>query len=641
MTAVGLLSALLSSCVGLVPGAGTPPTISMTASPVVVQPGKSSVLTIKAANAVQIIVTNNGDSSSFVIPSDGGTQTVNPAKNTTYTATATGDNQTVAAVATVTVSPQAINHVLFLMQENRTFDSYFGMLNPYRKANRFDTGDDGKLYQVDGIEDKLLTLSNVNDEGKTFPLFKFTSTCIDDDSSAWIQSYGDVSRFDFTLSRPIAMDGFVHTAENFAKFCKANPGVCPQPTFTDTAGKRAMGYYDQGFLNYYYYMASQFALSDRWFSPVASESVPNRIATISGGTTQGLVHDPGSEDHLNQQLAIPTIFQELDSAHVSWKIYYATTLDQCLVTATNCPGAGITLDRFPATTFSAFTYADQFMYKKDALHPTCTGNTQNSGTAVADPKNAFCIDPAHIAPLTQLFTDMTNAALPSFSYIEPGYSNDDEHPGSGQSILKGQLATATLVNALMASPSWADSALFFSYDEGGGPFDHVPPVPGHTNDLTNSALGISTDISTIAVNPDSFNPCVPPPPGTPTLHCDLSKKTATTFADPGADPADAPALQGFAAQLGFRLPNMIVSPYAKRHYVSHTPMDHTAVIKFVEDRFIGGGAHLTSRDAAQPDLTEFFDLQNVPWGIPPTPPPATPVKADGSDANCHSTNMGP
>jgi phospholipase C len=635
-----LAISFFSGCVGVVPGSSGAPTISLTASPTVLQAGKSSVLTVEATNAVQIIVSNNLDKTTFVIPATGGTQTVQPTKTVTYTATATGNNQTVAATATIKVSPQAINHVLFLMQENRTFDSYFGMLNPYRKANRFDTGDDGKVYNVDGIDDKLASTSNVNDEHQVINAFKLTSTCIDDASSAWLQSYGNVNKFDFTLSRTIDMDGFAHTAEGFSKFCNANPGTCPQGSFSDITGRRAMGYYDQDFLNYYYYMASQFALSDRWFSPVSSESVPNRIATITGGTTQGLVHDPGSDDHL-PQLAISTIFQELDNAHVSWKIYYSTTLDQCLVTAKKCPAPGLKVDKFPATTFTAFTSSLQYLYQKNAIHPTCTGTTQSSGAAVGDPNDAFCIDTTRIAPLTQIFTDMNGAALPSFSYIEPGYSNDDEHPGSGQSILKGQLATATLIDALMASPSWDDSALFFSYDEGGGPYDHVPPVPTHTNDKTNPALGITTDLTSIAVNPDSFFPCVPPA-GIPTTNCDLTPGTVPgTFPDPGANPADAPAHQGFAAQLGFRLPNMIVSPYARRHYVSHTPMDHTAVIKFVEVLFIGSGAHLTNRDAAQPDLSEFFDLKNVPWGTPPTPPAGTPVGANGSDANCHATNLGP
>ncbi len=49
-------------------------------------------------------------------------------------------------------------------------------------------------------------------------------------------------------------------------------------------------------------------------------------------------------------------------------------------------------------------------------------------------------------------------------------------------------------------------------------------------------------------------------------------------------------------------------------------MDHTAVLKFVENRFIGPSAHLTARDAAQPDLLDFFDFVNVPWATPPSPP---------------------
>ena len=98
------------------------------------------------------------------------------------------------------------------------------------------------------------------------------------------------------------------------------------------------------------------------------------------------------------------------------------------------------------------------------------------------------------------------------------------------------------------------------------------------------------------------------------MHCDLRSN------DPGAHSGDAAAEQGFSAQLGFRLPNIVISPFTRRHYVSHTPMDHTAVIKFVENRFIGNSAHLTAHDAAQPNLLEFFDFSRVPWATPPTPP---------------------
>ena len=196
---------------------------------------------------------------------------------------------------------------------------------------------------------------------------------------------------------------------------------------------------------------------------------------------------------------------------------------------------------------------------------------------------------------------------------------------------------ASVVNAFMNSSSWNDSVLFFSYDEGGGPFDHVPPVPGSSNQNTDASLGSFPDISAIAVNPDTtaqqpnlYFPCVPTTPGTPTLHCDLE------LTDPGATSKDAAAIDGFAAQLGFRLPNIIISPFTKKHYVSHTPMDHTAVLKFVEDRFIGNQKYLTNRDAAQPNLLEFFDFTNIPWATPPTPP--TPVPVGGT---CTPTSLGP
>ena len=177
----------------------------------------------------------------------------------------------------------------------------------------------------------------------------------------------------------------------------------------------------------------------------------------------------------------------------------------------------------------------------------------------------------------------------------------------------------------MSSASWGDSVFFLSYDEGGGPYDHVPPVPGHSNDNTITANmgylpgGSIADIGGIAVNPDSYWPCLAN--GTATAHCDLQPT------DPGAVSTDAPAVQGFAAQLGFRLPNLVVSPFSRKNYVSHVPMDHTAIIKFVESRFISGSAHLTARDAAQTNLLEFFDFARIPWSTPPKPPAPPPFRS--------------
>jgi phospholipase C len=619
-------TAIVTVTAGLTP----PATVTITANPTSIVAGNPSVLTVAATNSTQVTVTGT-DGTSYPLQANGGTQSVSPAATTTYTAAATGAGGNASAIATVTVSAssglQSIDHVIFMLQENHTFDNYFGMLNPYREANKLNVGDDGVTYSVDGIDDKLTTISNEDDEGTSFPLFKFKSTCIDDDSSDWLASYGSVNRYNFLSTRPILMDGFVHTAEGYDKSC-ALSGICSGVFTKPLNGQLAMGYYDQGFLNYYYYMASQFALSDRWFSPVASKSIDNRIATFTGGTTQGLVKDPGGDDHL-PQLDIPNIFEELDKAGVSWKVYYTVSQGFCL-NEDDCqasPNAA-----YPATDFSNLTYSYQYLYDNPS-GAACKAPTVGS-SAVGDPGDTFCIDPNHIAPISTYYSDLTNGTLPSFAFIEAGYGNNDEHPGSGQSILLGQAQVAIVVNAFMASSSWKDSVFFFSYDEGGGPYDHVPPVPGHSNDFTNASLGTLPDISPIAVNPDGYKPCVPSTPGTPTLHCDLD---AT---DPGANSGDAAALSGFGAQLGFRLPNIVISPFTRTHYVSHTPMDHTAVIRFVEDRFIGNHKYLTNRDAAQPNLLEFFDFTNIPWATPPTPPIPVTAESLGHDP-CTPTSLGP
>jgi phospholipase C len=567
------------------------------------------------------------DSTTYSLAATGGTQSVTVTQLTTYTATAVGAGGTATATVTVKItgSVEAVNHVLFMMQENRSFDSYFGMLNPYRVKNNFNVADDGNTYNVDGIEDKP-TIYNENDSGTKFYPFHTVSTCLDDMTSAWLESYGSVNRYDFKWSRDILDDGFVHVAYGFSQSGSGSG------TFTgDTTGERAMAYYEDtsvsgnAELNYYYYMASQFALSDRWFSPVSSKTKPNRIATMAGGTTQGLVKDPGADDDNLPQLGMKTIFEQLQTNNVSWKIYYTTTAGLCNETYdTDTCGSSSSPDYYPTTTFEYFSFANQYLYENPS-GATCTGTTVGS-TAVGDPNNEFCIDTKHIAPISQLFIDMANGMLPQFSYIEPGYGINDEHPGSGQSILTGQKQIAKILNAFMSSPSWSDSVFFLARDISGGPYDHVPPVAGSSNKNTiiddmgylpggtlpsgTFAAGTIPDISTIAVNADDYVPCVPTG-GTPTLHCDLKAS------DPGAASTDAPKMEGFAAQLGFRVPNMVISRFTRKHYVSHIPMDHTAVLKFVQNRFIGPSAHMTNRDVVQPNLLDFFDFTSVPWATPP------------------------
>jgi phospholipase C len=149
---------------------------------------------------------------------------------------------------------------------------------------------------------------------------------------------------------------------------------------------------------------------------------------------------------------------------------------------------------------------------------------------------------------------------------------------SQESVQAGAAYVESLVTALMASSSWKDSVFILSFDEPGGFYDHVPPQP--------------------AVPPDSIQ--YP----TDILSTDICANNPTPVC-------------GFFVT-GFRVPLIVISPFTKPNYVSHTVMDHTAMLKFIETRF--HLPSLTARDAAQPDMSEFFDFVNVPWATPPTPP---------------------
>jgi phospholipase C len=62
----------------------------------------------------------------------------------------------------------------------------------------------------------------------------------------------------------------------------------------------------------------------------------------------------------------------------------------------------------------------------------------------------------------------------------------------------------------------------------------------------------------------------------------------------------------------------VISPFTRKHFVSHTPADYTAILKLIETRF--GLSALTNRDAAQMTMEEFFDFKNPSWVTPPSPP---------------------
>jgi phospholipase C len=408
-----------------------------------------------------------------------------------------------------------VNHIIYMLQENRGFDHYFGQLNNYRISQ-------GLNPDVDGTPANAFQLSY--DNTTSFTPFHMNSMCVEDLSSYWNESHNDRNHANPT-SAVATMDGFAHAAGGNSR----NSAIG-----YDFNGQRVMGYYDDSDLPYYYFMATQFAMSDKWFSSVMSNTPANRLYAMAG-TSHGVVNKPLT------QVNIPTIFDELQQAGITWKNYVP-----------DFPN-GSSLKPFPAYT----KYLN-----------------------------------SHIVPMADYFKDLQNGTLPQVAFIDRDSKNgNDEHPG-GVQIQRGAAYVANIINKLMASSSWKDSIFFLSYDEGGGFYDHVAPVQ--------------------TVSPDGILPVL----GT--------NDTCTMTTGPACD----------FVYTGFRLPNIVISPFSKPGHVDHTPMDTTAILRLIEKRFTLNT--LTARDAAQPDLSDpnsFFDFTNKPNLTPPAPP------AQPTSGPCYITSL--
>jgi len=450
----------------------------------------------------------------------------------------------------------SINHIVFLAQENRSFDHYFGALREYWAQNGYpDQSFDGlpqfnptsgaaplngPAPSIPGCDSASPAPADCTfDVNNPVTSFHLVTQCVENPSPSWDESHVDWNFNDQVGLYPATLNGFVYAAAHDARF--------NQPPYYDTNGVRAMGYYDGNDLNYYYFMASNFGTSDRFFNSAMTRTPPNREYLIAA-TSQGYVYGRGTDTQDQALLTAPTIFQELQAAGITWKIYVNPQ-------GSNCSGPPYD----PACLLTR-SYVRDFQW------------AQNIPTQY----------PQNIAPISQYLTDLQNGTLPQVALIEPASDAGlDEHPSDFDTTPSNSQAganyAASLINSLMQSSSWKDSAFILTYDEFGGFYDHVPPQP--------------------MVSPDGIKPV------------DLLPLDAcTTVTGPTCD----------FTYTGYRVPLLVVSPYAKKNFVSHSVADLTAILKLIETRF--GVAPLTQLHAAQIDMTEFFDFDNPPWLTPPTPP---------------------
>ena len=466
-------------------------------------------------------------------------------------------NSSLKATATFNLNQtvKVLNHIIFMSQENRSLDHYFGELRQYWRNNKFsDISFDGlpQFNPTSGIAplygppptnpgcDPAFPPPNdcIEDAGSpAVTSYHLITQCIENPSPSWNEGHQDWNLFNPVSGTP-TLDGYVFTAGHDSRN--------NNPPFFDTGGIRVMGYYDNSDLNYYYYMASQFSTSDRWFAPVMTRSSSNRDYLIAA-TSQGYVYPIGTDSNDQALLTATPIFEALQNAGISWKIYVDPTNTPCASNPT-------------AQCLLGYSYIQNFQWGQ-----TIPQNYPNS-----------------LVPISQYFTDVQNGTLPQVAMIEPASpAGLDEHGSDSDqypiNIQLGAQYVASIINALMTSVSWKDSAFILTYDEAGGIYDHVAAQPAKSPDGIKPVDLLPGDICTGATGPT----------------CDFT-------------------------YTGYRVPLIVVSPYARKHYVNHQVADFTAILKLIETRF--GLAALTKRDAAQINMTAFFNFNIPPWKTPPTPP---------------------
>lgn len=280
-----------------------------------------------------------------------------------------------------------VKHIIFFVQENRSFDNYFGLLGQYRAS-------EGYPNSINGVPLNA-SLPDYKNTGNVSP-YHWQTVCTESMSPAWNETHYSIHGG--------KMDYFMKTEGS-------------TPSTIDPQGTRAMGYYDQTDLPYYYELATQYATSDTWFAPLQSNTIPNRMYLFTGTSFGHIRPDTPPSGGWTQ----PTIFRLLSQNHISWRYYYQDN--------------------------SVFlsSFSDWATYQ---------GSVYN---------------------ISSYYNDIMNpSTLPQVIFIERASATGlDEHPNGNTQ--KGAADAANIINKFLQSPSYASSVFILTYDEPGGQYEHVPP----------------------------------------------------------------------------------------------------------------------------------------------------------------------
>jgi phospholipase C len=302
-----------------------------------------------------------------------------------------------------------IRHVIVIMQENRSFDSYFGAF----------PGADG-IPMRNGVPTKCVFDPR---QQKCVRPFVDHSDVNHGGPHGTLNARADINRG--------RMNGFISQAEN-AGFHTTD----------------VMGYHTASDIPNYWTYARQFVLQDHMYEPTASWSLPAHLFMVSGWSAGCARHHPRS---CHSELNKPSGFAWTDLTYllhkfgVTWGYYVSSGI------APDCAdSAAVTCS--PAA--------------QDPATPSIWNPLPHFDTVQTDGQGA------NVQPVTNFYAAAAKGTLPAVSWVVPSGSVS-EHPPSR--VSSGQSYVTGLVNAVMHSPEWKSSAIFISWDDWGGFYDHVAP----------------------------------------------------------------------------------------------------------------------------------------------------------------------
>ena len=352
-------------------------------------------------------------------------------------------------------------------------------------------------------------------------------------------------------------------------------------TATQTASAQgdqtaAMGYWTEQDLPFYHGLARTFPLADRWFSSCLGPTFPNRRFLLAG-TAHGLVDD--LPVNILDRPPAGTILDMLTRHGISWANYRPSAEDR-----------------------SHFRRYLHYKHRRTRHHLSSLGRPLRRAREGVQRDLQFTagIYPLgmarymlHVRGIDDFFADADRGSLPAFCIVDPSF--DDYSEENPQDIRKGESFAAEVINRVMHGPAWPDTLLIWTYDENGGYFDHVaPPAAVPPDDVPGRSL----------VAHDSWLRRILKPlfPGY-VRHCESLVARPLTY-----------------DTYGFRVPAVIVSPYARPGCVLSEVFDHTSVLKLVEEKW--NLPALTRRDAAAASPIGALDLSAPPTFLDPPALPA-------------------